>query len=120
MIGSLFPPDLSWTHYRSLLKAPNPAARSFYEIEALRHSWFARVLYRQTNSLLFERLANQRLRPQQPTDTFEDPIFVEFLGQLQPRVNYYDRDLRIPSISLCPPRPPEPLSPFPNPSASLA
>ena len=106
MIGSFFPPDLSWTHYQSLLKAPNPATRSFYEIEALRHSWFARELDRQIDSLLFERLTNQRLRPQQPADTFKDPIIVEFLGQLQPRVNYYDRDLRTPNISLCPPAAP--------------
>lgn len=87
-----FTPDLSWSHYRFLLKASNPAARSFYEIEALRHSWSARELDRQINSLLFERLAksrdkegllrlaNQGLRPQLPTDIFKDPIIIEFLG----------------------------------------
>ena len=87
-----FTPDLSWTHYRSLLKASNPAARSFYEIEALRHSWSARELDRQINSLLFERLAksrdkegllrlaNQGLRPQLPADIFKDPVIIEFLG----------------------------------------
>ena len=75
-----FTPDLSWSHYRFLLKASNPAARSFYEIESLRHCWSARELDRQINSLLFERLvksrdkegllrlANQGLRPQQPAD----------------------------------------------------
>ena len=84
--------DLSWTHYRSLLKASNPTARSFYEIESLRHCWSARELDRQINSLLFQRLAksrdkegllrlaNQGLRPQQPTDIFKDPVVIEFLG----------------------------------------
>jgi predicted nuclease of restriction endonuclease-like (RecB) superfamily len=87
-----FTPDISWSHYRFLLKASNPAARSFYEIEALRHSWSARELDRQINSLLFERLAksrdkegllqlaNQGLRPQLPADIFKDPIIIEFLG----------------------------------------
>lgn len=87
-----FTPDLSWSHYRFLLKATNPAARSFYEIESLRHSWSARELDRQINSLLFERLAksrdkegllslaNQGLRPQQPADIFKDPVVIEYLG----------------------------------------
>ena len=87
-----FTPDISWSHYRFLLKASNPAARSFYEIEALRHSWSARELDRQINSLLFERLAksrdkegllrlaNQGLRPQLPADIFKDPVIIEFLG----------------------------------------
>jgi hypothetical protein len=32
----LFPPQLSWTHYRVLLAVENPTARVFYEIEAAR------------------------------------------------------------------------------------
>ena len=87
-----FTPDLSWTHDRSLLKASSLGARSFYEIESLRHAWSARELDRQINSLLFERLAksrdkegllrlaNQGQRPQQPADIFKDPIIIEFLG----------------------------------------
>ena len=87
-----FTSDLSWTHNRSLLKASNPAARSFYEIESLHHSWSAPELDRQINSLLFERLvksrdkegllrlANQGLRPQQPADIFKNPVVIEFLG----------------------------------------
>ncbi len=87
-----FTPDLSWSHYRFLLKASSPNARSFYEIESLRHSWSARELDRQINSLLFERLAksrdkegllrlaNQGHRPQLPAEIFKDPVIIEFLG----------------------------------------
>ena len=87
-----FTPNISWTHYRTLLKASSPQARSFYEIETLRHSWSARELDRQINSLLFERLAksrdkaglmrlaNEGHRPQLPAEIFKDPLVIEFLG----------------------------------------
>jgi hypothetical protein len=40
---------LSWTHYRALLKVERPAARNFYEIEAVKNGWSARQLERQIN-----------------------------------------------------------------------
>ena len=49
--------NLSWTHYRTLLRVAKPEARSFYEIEAIKNNWSARELERQINSLLYERLA---------------------------------------------------------------
>lgn len=49
--------NLSWTHYRTLLRVEKPEARAFYEIEALQSNWSARELERQINSLLYERLA---------------------------------------------------------------
>jgi len=87
-----FTPNISWSHYRFLLKASSLGARSFYEIETLRHSWSARELDRQINSLLFERLAKSRdkdglirlategHRPQRPAEIFKDPVVMEFLG----------------------------------------
>ncbi len=56
----LFPPLLSWTHYRLLVTVANPQARAFYEIEAARESWATRELERQIASLLYERLAKSR------------------------------------------------------------
>lgn len=53
-------PNLSWTHYRTLLRVDKAEARSFYEIEALKNNWSARELERQINSLLYERLALSR------------------------------------------------------------
>ena len=50
-------PNLSWTHYRTLLRVDKPESRAFYEIEALKNNWSARELERQINSLLYERLA---------------------------------------------------------------
>ncbi|MBE9030975.1 DUF1016 family protein [filamentous cyanobacterium LEGE 11480] len=85
-------PNLSWTHYRTLLRIDNPDARAFYEIEALKNNWSARELDRQINSLLFERLAKstdkagllqlatQGQTIQTPSDVFKDPVVIEFLG----------------------------------------
>jgi hypothetical protein len=50
-------PNLSWTHYRTLLRVDKTQARAFYEIEAIKNNWSARELERQINSLLYERLA---------------------------------------------------------------
>jgi predicted nuclease of restriction endonuclease-like (RecB) superfamily len=85
-------PNLSWTHYRTLMRVDASEARAFYEIEALNNSWSARELERQINSLLFERLAKsldqqglmqlatQGQIIQQPSDVFKDPMVIEFLG----------------------------------------
>ena len=52
--------ELSWTHYRLLLRVEKPEARAFYEAEAVNAHWSTRELERQMNSLLFERLALSR------------------------------------------------------------
>src|SRR5205823_909228 len=41
---------LAWSLYRHLLRVEKPAARSFYEIEAVENNWSARELERQINS----------------------------------------------------------------------
>jgi predicted nuclease of restriction endonuclease-like (RecB) superfamily len=83
--------NLSWTHYRTLLRVEKREARSFYEIEALQNNWAARELERQINSLLYERLALSRDKRgllrlarkgqeiQGPLDVFKDPLVLEFL-----------------------------------------
>ena len=53
-------PNLSWTHYRRLLRVDRADARAFYELEAARNAWSARELERQVASLLFDRLAKSR------------------------------------------------------------
>ena len=85
-------PNLSWTHYRTLLRVDKPEARAFYEIEAVKNNWAARELERQINSLLYERLALSRDKRglmrlavkghevQKSTDVFKDPVVMEFLG----------------------------------------
>jgi predicted nuclease of restriction endonuclease-like (RecB) superfamily len=85
-------PNLSWTHYRTLLRVDRGDSRAFYEIEAIRNNWSARELERQINSLLYERLAKSRDKAglmrlatkgheiQKPEDVFKDPVVIEFLG----------------------------------------
>jgi predicted nuclease of restriction endonuclease-like (RecB) superfamily len=84
--------NLSWTHYRTLLRVEKTGARAFYEIEAIRNNWSARELERQINSLLYERLALSKDKKglmrlatkgqviQRPGDVFKDPVVMEFLG----------------------------------------
>ena len=84
--------DLSWTHYRLLVRIEKEQARAFYEIEAIANSWSARELERQVSSLLFERLALSKDKKglmrlaqrgheiHQPADVFKDPVVMEFLG----------------------------------------
>lgn len=85
-------PNLSWTHYRTLLRVDKVDARAFYEIEAIDNNWPARELERQINSLLYERLALSTDKKgllqlaakgqeiQKPADVFKDPFVIEFLG----------------------------------------
>ena len=84
-------PNLSWTHYRTLLRVGRPEARAFYEIESIRNAWSAREMERQINSLLFDRLAKSRDKKglmrlaihgqevTQPIDVLKDPVILEFL-----------------------------------------
>jgi predicted nuclease of restriction endonuclease-like (RecB) superfamily len=84
--------NLSWSHYRNLLRVGRGQARAFYEIEAIRNAWSVRELSRQTASLLYDRLAKSkdqkglmRLAVKghevvQPIDALKDPVVMEFLG----------------------------------------
>lgn len=47
--------ELSWTHYRSLLKVRNKKARNFYMNEAIKGNWSTRKLNQQIHSMLFEQ-----------------------------------------------------------------
>jgi predicted nuclease of restriction endonuclease-like (RecB) superfamily len=85
-------PNLSWTHYRTLLRVEKAEVRAFYEIETVRNNWTTRELERQINSLLYERLslskdkkglmrlATKGQEIQKPADIFKDPMVMEFLG----------------------------------------
>jgi predicted nuclease of restriction endonuclease-like (RecB) superfamily len=84
--------QLSWTHYRLLLRVENTDARAFYEAEAVNARWSTRELDRQVNSLLFERLALSRDKAgvmalarkgheiSHPSDLVKDPLVLEFSG----------------------------------------
>lgn len=84
-------PNLSWTHYRILLRVNRAEARSFYEMEAAVNAWSAREMERQINTLLFDRLAKSRDKAglmrlavhgqeiARPIDVLKDPVVLEFL-----------------------------------------
>lgn len=84
-------PNLSWTHYRTLLRVSRAEARAFYEIEAAKNNWSAREMERQIGSLLFDRLAKSRDKKglmrlavhgqevTRPIDVLKDPMVLEFL-----------------------------------------
>lgn len=92
--------ELSWTHYRQLLKIEEPQKRSFYEIESANASWSTRELERQMNSMLYERLALSRDKDgvmalaregqilREPSDLVKDPYVLEFLGLPQSELLY--------------------------------
>ena len=96
--------ELSWTHYRFLIRIDDPVKRSFYEIECANNNWSTRELDRQINSLLFERLALSKdkesvlslaKKGQQlatPDDLVKDPYVLEFLGLPQSE-RLLERDL---------------------------
>ena len=54
-IGDALRSQLSWTHYRLLMRIDDPNKRSFYEIECANGLWSTREMERQMNSLLYER-----------------------------------------------------------------
>jgi predicted nuclease of restriction endonuclease-like (RecB) superfamily len=84
--------ELSWTHYRLLLKVEKPAAREWYEAEAADQNWSTRQLERQINSLFWERaaLSSQKksmvakardaAEKYSPSDFIKDPYVLDFLG----------------------------------------
>ena len=88
-----FAPQLSWSHYRALMRVAKPEARDFYEQEAIAGGWDKRTLERQIHSFYYERL----LKSQQPEKmltegrqtlaspdpaiaTLKNPYVLEFLG----------------------------------------
>ena len=52
--------ELTWTHYKMLLRVENENALSYYIQEAEQQNWSVRALERQINSLYYERLLTSR------------------------------------------------------------
>lgn len=96
--------ELSWTHYRLLLKVERPEVREFYMEECIAANWSTRQLDRQISSFYYERLLASRdrepvrreietLEPgRQPEDIVRDPYVLEFLN-LQESPGFLEREL---------------------------
>lgn len=96
--------ELSWTHYRQLMRVENEEARNFYLKEAVECAWSSRQLERQINSFYFQRLlasqnkdvvkqeSEQNNSPVSPSEILKDPYILEFLD-LKENKDYLEADL---------------------------
>lgn len=98
--------QLSWTHYRLLLKVDNPKARTFYINEVIENNWSTTQLERQINSFYYERLlssrdkksvimeAKKKLKPleDKQKNIIKDPYTLEFLG-LKENKKYHESEI---------------------------
>lgn len=98
--------ELSWSHYRLLIRLESENARKFYCEEAVRGSWSVRVLERQINSFYYERLLSSKNKVEiveemqkktsslslNPQDFLKDPYVLEFLD-FNPGCNYLEKDI---------------------------
>lgn len=86
--------ELSWTHYRLLLRVESQHARQWYMHEAATQGWSTRALERQIGTLYYERLLSSQDRApveqeaaikiqalgKTPREFVRDPVLLEFLG----------------------------------------
>jgi len=88
-----FSPQLSWSHYRALMRVGNAAAREFYEREAIAGGWDKSTLERQIHSFYYERLLKSQnprkmlasgrelqTQAEPAVETLRNPYVLEFLG----------------------------------------
>ena len=83
--------QLTWTHYRSLLRVENKEAREWYIEESVKEHWSSRQLDRQISTMYYERLissqdksevvaeANDKLKELIPEQFIKDPYVLEFI-----------------------------------------
>jgi len=100
-----FSPQLTWSHYRVLMRVDSVVARDFYEQESIAGGWDKRTLERQIHSYYYERLLKSS-KPQKmlaqgralpvaashTTDALKNPYVLEFLG-LHNDAAYHESDL---------------------------
>ena len=92
-LQNTFNPNLSWSHYRALMRVQNCEARNFYEKEAAECTWSKKQLERQIHSSYYERIISnkgqeglvsqnrERLPGEHmsPTSMLKSPYILEFL-----------------------------------------
>jgi predicted nuclease of restriction endonuclease-like (RecB) superfamily len=92
-IGYTLCSQLTWSHYRALMRVANPAARAWYYQESVDQGWVVRTLARQINSFAYERTLQDGRRTAvkrksrgakpaelEPREFIKDPYVLEFLG----------------------------------------
>lgn len=77
--------ELSWTHWRLVMRVENPQARDYYIAETARQQWSSRALERAIETRSYERLLKAppttELSPAKPSPLhfLKDPYILEFL-----------------------------------------
>lgn len=96
--------QLSWSHYRLLLRVQNSQAREFYASECVLAAWSVRQLERQITTFYYERILASKdkaavaaeIEQKEPRPAYssiiKDPYVLEFL-ELSPNPHFYEKDL---------------------------
>ena len=98
--------ELSWTHYKMILRVENKNAREWYADESVSSSWNTRALERQIGTHYYERILASKERESVkleamdktknlklvPKDIIKDPYVLEFLD-LKDNKNFRESEL---------------------------
>lgn len=97
--------ELTWTHYRMLMRVNNEKARAYYMQSAVEQNWSTRTLDRQISTQYYERIlahnskevpsipmTKKELEQTKPSDIIKDPIVLEFLN-IKPHQKLLENEL---------------------------
>ncbi len=96
--------ELSWSHYRVLMRISDDNRRTWYTEECAKSGWSVRQLERQINTMFYERLLSSKekdavadeIQITEPKPEYEkiirDPYVLEFLD-LPENPHFYEKDL---------------------------
>ena len=96
--------QLSWSHYRILMRISDDNRREWYTEECAKSGWSVRQLERQINTMFYERLLSSKekdavaaeIQTTEPKPEYEkiirDPYVLEFLD-LPENPHFYEKDL---------------------------
>jgi len=96
--------QLSWSHYRILMRISDDKHREWYTEECAKSGWSVRQLERQINTMFYERLLSSKekdtvaaeIQTTEPKPEYEkiirDPYVLEFLD-LPENPHFYEKDL---------------------------
>ncbi|MBY0435906.1 MAG: PDDEXK nuclease domain-containing protein, partial [Cyclobacteriaceae bacterium] len=103
-ISKVIRPELTWTHYRLLLKVEEKEARHYYMNESANQNWSTRSLERQIDTFTYERIlssqnkkkikaeADKKTIPFDELDFVKDPYILEFL-KVKPNIDLFESKL---------------------------
>ncbi len=96
--------ELSWSHYRLLMRIADEKERAFYTEECAKSAWSVRQLERQIHTMYYQRLLSSQdkapvaaeIQTTEPKPEYEkivkDPYVMEFL-QIKPDTHVFESDL---------------------------